>query len=88
MAMSNQVSYNCGEKCINRYMCTECEIASCPSGEYCLNRRFQVHQDAKVYPKPCEGKVIMLLIIVKVRTKVKNRVWDSLQERLSKKDSL
>jgi len=58
MALNPQVSYNCGEKCINRYMCTECERKSCPCESSCQNRRFQIHKDAKVFPRPTEGKVI------------------------------
>lgn len=53
------ISYNCGEKCINRYMCTECVTEYCPCGEFCHNRRFQLAQNAKVYPKPTFGKVLI-----------------------------
>jgi len=50
------LSYNCGERCINRYMCTECDGESCPCGKFCQNRRFQLGQNAKIYPKPTQGK--------------------------------
>lgn len=57
------ISYNCGDKCINRYMCTECEEESCPCEDECQNRRFQLVQGAKTYPKPTEGKVIQCVIL-------------------------
>lgn len=44
------LSFDCGEKCINRIICTECESRSCPSGENCNNRQFQLSQDRAVYP--------------------------------------
>jgi hypothetical protein len=44
-------------------MCTECETESCPCGEHCQNRRFQLHQNANCYPKPSGGKVSSTYII-------------------------
>lgn len=44
------ISFDCQEKCINRLICTECEVRSCPSGEFCHNRQFQLQQDRAVYP--------------------------------------
>lgn len=44
------VSLDCKEKCINRKICTECEVKSCPCGELCNNRQFQLQQDRCVYP--------------------------------------
>jgi hypothetical protein len=44
------LSFDCGEKCINRLICTECESKSCPSEELCKNRCFQMQQDMCVYP--------------------------------------
>ncbi|KAJ2852584.1 hypothetical protein IWW36_000213 [Coemansia brasiliensis] len=40
----------CGESsdCINRLVQMECNPLTCPCGSYCLNRRFQKHQYAKV----------------------------------------
>lgn len=44
------ISFDCQEKCINRLICTECETRSCPCGELCHNRQFQLQQDRAVYP--------------------------------------
>ena len=44
------ISFDCQEKCINRLICTECEVKSCPSGELCHNRQFQLQQDRAIYP--------------------------------------
>ena len=44
------VSFDCGEKCINRLMCTECESGSCHCEELCQNRKFQQQIDKAVYP--------------------------------------
>ncbi|KAJ2807693.1 hypothetical protein H4R20_001174 [Coemansia guatemalensis] len=43
-------SQACGESsdCINRLVQMECNPLTCPCGSYCLNRRFQKHQYAKV----------------------------------------
>ncbi|CAD8059228.1 unnamed protein product [Paramecium sonneborni] len=51
-----QLSYNCGERCLNRFTCTECDVELCPCAEQCKNRRFQKHDDACVYPLRCGGK--------------------------------
>ncbi|CAD8144339.1 unnamed protein product [Paramecium octaurelia] len=51
-----QYSYNCGERCLNRFTCTECDVELCPCAEQCKNRRFQKHDDACVYPLRCGGK--------------------------------
>ena len=56
-ALYKDSSYNCGDKCINKVICTECDGNFCPCGEYCQNRRFQLHQDCKVYPLQTSGKV-------------------------------
>lgn len=45
-----RVSIDCGQKCINRLMCTECEMNSCPAVESCQNRKFQQQLDKCVYP--------------------------------------
>ena len=47
---NKELSFDCGEKCINRIICTECESQSCPSGDNCGNRQFQLSQDRAVYP--------------------------------------
>lgn len=44
------ISFDCQEKCINRLICTECEVKSCPCGELCHNRQYQLQQDRAVYP--------------------------------------
>jgi hypothetical protein len=49
-------SFNCGDRCINRAVSTECCPSSCPSGPFCKNRRFQLHQDSYVYPVKTEKK--------------------------------
>ncbi|KAJ2817188.1 hypothetical protein IWW50_006254, partial [Coemansia erecta] len=43
-------SQACGENsdCINRLVQMECNPLTCPCGSYCLNRRFQKHNYAKV----------------------------------------
>lgn len=45
-----KLSIDCGDKCINRMVCTECELSSCPCGELCQNRKFQTQMDKAVYP--------------------------------------
>jgi hypothetical protein len=47
---------NCREKCLNRMICTECDDETCSCGPLCENRKFQNHEYAVVYPKPCFGK--------------------------------
>ncbi|CDW74666.1 set domain containing protein [Stylonychia lemnae] len=49
-------SFNCGERCINRCVSTECCVQTCPSGAFCKNRRFQLHQNAYVFPAKTEKK--------------------------------
>ena len=49
-------SFNCGDRCFNRATSTECCPSTCPSGAFCRNRRFQLHQDAYVYPVKTEKK--------------------------------
>lgn len=44
------LSFDCGEKCINRLICTECESKSCPCEDLCQNRCFQLQKDRCVYP--------------------------------------
>ncbi|CAD8135613.1 unnamed protein product [Paramecium pentaurelia] len=51
-----QYSYNCGDRCLNKFTCTECDVELCPCAELCKNRRFQKHEDACVYPLKCGGK--------------------------------
>lgn len=34
----------CGEDCINRCTFYECNVKTCPNGERCTNRRFQLKQ--------------------------------------------
>lgn len=43
-------SINCGEKCINKLISTECDPDSCPCGDLCQNRKFQKHENAAAYP--------------------------------------
>ncbi|KAG9066757.1 histone methyltransferase set2 [Linnemannia hyalina] len=38
----------CGPDCINRNLLVECIEDDCPCGSYCLNRRFQMRQNARV----------------------------------------
>ncbi|ORZ02031.1 hypothetical protein BCR41DRAFT_313596 [Lobosporangium transversale] len=38
----------CGPDCINRNLLVECIEDDCPCGSYCLNRRFQTKQNARV----------------------------------------
>ncbi|KAF9383777.1 histone methyltransferase set2 [Podila verticillata] len=38
----------CGPDCINRNLLVECIEDDCPCGSYCLNRRFQMKQNAPV----------------------------------------
>lgn len=51
-----ELSFDCKEKCINRHICTECEAKSCPCGDLCNNRQFQLQQDRCVYPFKAGGK--------------------------------
>ncbi|KAI9209813.1 uncharacterized protein BJ171DRAFT_485101 [Polychytrium aggregatum] len=46
----------CGEDCINRALFIECSEADCPSGEYCLNRRFQRKEYAPIQVFKTEKK--------------------------------
>lgn len=46
----SRISIDCGQKCINRLMCTECEAVTCPCEEICQNRKFQQQLDKCVYP--------------------------------------
>lgn len=46
----SSLSFDCKEKCINRKICTECEVRACPCGDLCNNRQFQLQQDRCVYP--------------------------------------
>lgn len=52
----SNISIDCGPRCLNRLICTECEIKSCPVGFLCQNRRFQKQENKLVYPKPTETK--------------------------------
>ena len=52
----NNISYNCGERCLNRMMSTECDDDTCNCGDACANRKFQKHEYAYVYPMPSGGK--------------------------------
>lgn len=47
---------NCGSRCINKLISTECDPKSCRCEEACDNMRFQRHDDACVYPIPTGGK--------------------------------
>lgn len=53
---SADIIYNCGTGCLNRVAHIECCSWTCPSGAFCKNRRFQLHQDAYVYPVKTEHK--------------------------------
>lgn len=46
----SRLSFDCGDKCINRMVCTECEVSTCPCADLCQNRKFQQQQDKAVYP--------------------------------------
>ena len=50
------LSLDCGSKCINKLISTECDIRSCPCSVQCQNMRFQTHCDSCVYPIPTGGK--------------------------------
>lgn len=52
----SNVSIDCGPRCLNRLICTECEVKSCPVGPLCQNRRFQKQENKLVYPMPTESK--------------------------------
>lgn len=52
----SNISIDCGPRCLNRLICTECEVKSCPVGTLCQNRRFQKQENKLVYPKPTETK--------------------------------
>lgn len=52
----SNISIDCGPRCLNRLICTECEVKSCPVGALCRNRRFQKQQNKLVYPKPTPTK--------------------------------
>ena len=52
----SNISIDCGPRCLNRLICTECEIKSCPVGPLCQNRRFQKQENKLVYPKPTPEK--------------------------------
>ena len=52
----SSVSIDCGPRCLNRLICTECEVKSCPVGTLCRNRRFQKQENKLVYPYPTEIK--------------------------------
>ena len=56
MLADTHLSFDCKEKCINRSISTECEARSCPCGELCNNRQFQLQQDRCVYPFKAGGK--------------------------------
>lgn len=50
------VSLYCEEKCINRCTFIECSKLTCNCGSLCRNRRFQLQQDALVYPFKTSNK--------------------------------
>lgn len=52
----SNISIDCGLRCLNRMICTECEIKSCPVGGLCQNRRFQKQENKLVYPKMTHDK--------------------------------
>jgi hypothetical protein len=52
----SNISIDCGPRCLNRLICTECEIKSCPVGPLCQNRRFQKQENKLVYPKLTDTK--------------------------------
>jgi hypothetical protein len=52
----SNISIDCGPRCLNRMICTECELKSCPVGMLCQNRRFQKQENKLVYPKKTELK--------------------------------
>lgn len=61
------MSIDCGERCLNKIMSTECEKKSCPCGVTCHNRRFQLHQDACVYPMYMGAKGFGLIAGEKIK---------------------
>jgi hypothetical protein len=50
------MSVDCGSRCINKLISTECESKNCPVGDACENMRFQTHCDRCVYPIGTSGK--------------------------------
>ena len=52
----SSISIDCGPRCLNRMICTECEVKSCPVGTLCRNRRFQKQENKLVYPMPTDIK--------------------------------
>lgn len=52
----DEQSYDCGEQCLNRSVAQDCVTEVCPVGDACKNRRFQLHQNAYVYPAKTENK--------------------------------
>ena len=46
---SGKWTVSCGRKCLNRVISIECSAETCPSGEHCTNRRFQLQQHVQVY---------------------------------------
>ena len=54
--MDPDLSIDCGPKCINKLISTECDIWTCPCATSCQNMRFQTHCDSCVYPIPTGGK--------------------------------
>lgn len=45
-----QASVDCGPQCLNNSVSQDCVPQVCPVGDRCKNRRFQLHQNAYVYP--------------------------------------
>lgn len=50
------LSLDCQGGCVNKIICTECNPKICRCGPQCQNRRFQLHQDALIYPIHCGAK--------------------------------
>ncbi|CAG9317409.1 SETD2 [Blepharisma stoltei] len=53
---AGKLTIACGRTCLNRVISTECYLGSCPLGELCTNRRFQLQQHAQVYPIKTENR--------------------------------
>ena len=52
----HKLSFDCGERCINRWVSTECYVKTCPANDFCQNRRFQMYQYSNVYPVKTKNK--------------------------------
>lgn len=54
--LAGKLTLGCSRTCLNRVISTECYMGSCPLGELCTNRRFQLQQHCQVYPVKTETR--------------------------------